>query len=144
MVSYLSDPSVTLAYRTSTIDGSSFIYSIPLTSTGSGFASVYISAETKQHDRWAQTSALTLLTIPAVSSDALWPDHILTPLQEGVRTCHFLFVQQGQRADGQVEFSRVLEYTLIHACVLHNTHTKRQHTDLETDDRASRLQLVHK
>lgn len=83
----------------------------------------YISAETKQHDLWAQTSAWTLLTIPAVSSDAWWPDNILTPLQERVRACHFLFVQQGQRADGQVEFSRVLKNTLIHACVLHNTHS---------------------
>ncbi len=85
------------------------------------FCFSYISAETKQHDLWAQTSALTLLTIPAVCSDALWPDNILTLLQELVRSCHFLFVQQGQSTDGQVEFSRVLKYTLIHACVLHNT-----------------------
>lgn len=39
---YLSDPSftLTLAYKTSTVAGSSFMYSIPVTSRGRGFPSV--------------------------------------------------------------------------------------------------------
>lgn len=50
-----------------------------------------------------------------------WPDDILTLLQELACACHFLFVQQGQSADGQVQLGWVLENTLIHPCVLHTT-----------------------
>lgn len=56
------------------------------------------------------------------------PDVLLTLLKQLVRTCHFLFVQQDQSADGEVEFSRVLKNTAIHPSVLPTQH-KRCYTD---------------
>ena len=128
---HLSEPScrLTLAYSTSTAAGSSFMYSMPITSRGRGLPSVRslvtreIAAEDTVSYYTPPSPSIAVhmslqIAITCRCSALLLLDNMSKLLEVVACLVHLCFVQQHQSAQGQVELGRVLEDAVVHPAIL--------------------------